>query len=84
MQRRAAVEAFMRATAGKDPSVIAKMVDVINYRSLTQESGSKYQSLFDVKKWNAASTANDRGGAPTPDLLACMAKLESKVDAVLQ
>lgn len=75
MQRRAAVEAFMRATAGKDPSVIAQMVDLINYRSLTQESGSKYQSLFDVKKWNAA---------PTPDLLACMAKLESKVDAVLQ
>jgi hypothetical protein len=81
MQRRSAVEAFMRATAGKDPSVIAQMVDPITYRTLVQESSAKYQSLLDTSKWPASSTANDRGGAP--DLLACIAKLESKVDAVL-
>jgi hypothetical protein len=81
MTRRAAVESFMRATAGKDAAVIAAMPDPITYRSITAEASTKYQSLLDTDKWPSAATANDRGGAP--DILAHMAKLESKVDAVL-
>jgi hypothetical protein len=81
MTRRAAVESFMRATAGKDAAVIAAMPDPITYRSITAEASTKYQSLLDTDKWPSAATANDRGGAP--DILAHMAKLESKVDAFL-
>jgi hypothetical protein len=81
MTRRAAVEIFMKTTAGKDDSVIAKLPNPITYRSLTLEASTKYQSLLDTNKWPSASTANDRGGAP--DIHANMAKLEAKLDAVL-
>jgi hypothetical protein len=80
MTRRAAVEIFMKATAGKDESVIAQLPNPITFKTLTLEASTKYQSLLDTNKWPSAATANDRGGAP--DLHANMAKLEAKLDAI--
>jgi hypothetical protein len=72
IQRRSAVETFLKASAGKDASVIAAMPDVITFRSLTDEANDKYQSLLDSDSWSPAKTAGDKGGAP----LAYMTKVD--------
>lgn len=62
LQRRSQVEAFIKASAGKDATVKATMPGRITYRSLVDESNEKYQTLLESSKW--VPTNADKGAAP--------------------
>ena len=62
LQRRSRVESYLREIAGKDPSVISKILDPVTFRTLVEESNDKYQGLLDAESWPPAS--KDKGAAP--------------------
>jgi hypothetical protein len=77
MGRRAAVEKFIRESAGKDPLVVAQMSNLETYATLLEEGKRQYTNLS--PKWGPASAAKEAPNA----MMAKLTDIEKKVSQVL-
>ena len=77
MGRRAAVENFIRETAGKDEAVIHSMPDAITYIVLLEEAKSVFTNMSKI--WGPSKAAKENGPAA---FTAQLQKLDAKITAL--
>jgi Zinc knuckle len=65
MGKRGEIEKFLRTSAGKVPSVVARLPNQQTFRILLDDAAQTYQSLVDTDQWPPIHTAGDTTGAPS-------------------